>query len=310
VVAYNLGDKPHNYTFSTAKGDPIGYKEEIVSFINRHVAGDLVIGKAQTKSWSAYNWKDIIIESDDESTGQLTGLTSGNTVLGKIKLKKTVTGETWYALGFPFDAEVYYEDTPLRIYTEADGGNFWLKDYDGVLNTFDYTTDTYLQANKGYIVMFPEGWAGKEVTFVSKDATTTLVDATEATITSSLEDGYHLIANPSVSNITLTTTDRYYVYNLLSGNFELLETGTKTIKPFESVVTVLNAPLRPAIGDGLTGLDKIILPAYDNDPVISTRYYNLNGIELRQPEKNGVSLIKKVHASGKTEIVKELRNEK
>ena len=44
----------------------------------------------------------------------------------------------------------------------------------------------------------------------------------------------------------------------------------------------------------------------DNDPVISVKYYNLQGIEVLQPLNNGIYLVKRIFASQRMETVKEI----
>jgi hypothetical protein len=55
------------------------------------------------------------------------------------------------------------------------------------------------------------------------------------------------------------------------------------------------------------GIESVSVEAA-NDQLISIRYYNLNGIELRQPLKNSIVIEKKTYASGRTEVVKKVES--
>ena len=57
-------------------------------------------------------------------------------------------------------------------------------------------------------------------------------------------------------------------------------------------------------GTGKATVD-VITPA-DNDPVVSVKYYNLLGVEMTNPSLQGVYIVKNIHASGKTQVVKQL----
>jgi hypothetical protein len=41
-----------------------------------------------------------------------------------------------------------------------------------------------------------------------------------------------------------------------------------------------------------------------NDPVVAERYFNLQGVEIRQPSQTGIYIVKKIHQSQKEEAVK------
>jgi hypothetical protein len=87
--------------------------------------------------------------------------------------------------------------------------------------------------------------------------------------------------------------------------FKLAATGT-VIKPFESFIWDASASSTSSIisVDGtVTELDKSI-DIDSNDPLIAIRYYNLQGVEVQQPQENGIYLIKKIYASQKTETLK------
>jgi hypothetical protein len=54
------------------------------------------------------------------------------------------------------------------------------------------------------------------------------------------------------------------------------------------------------IADPGTGLT----PALDNDPVVATQYYNLQGAKVSQPQSNGLYIVKQIHASDKVSVKK------
>jgi hypothetical protein len=84
----------------------------------------------------------------------------------------------------------------------------------------------------------------------------------------------------------------------------LLASGTKDVSPFEAVITVEESNpslLRSTISiDDYTGLEATQI----KDPVISTRYYTLQGVEIKKPVDKGVYIVKKIHESQKQETNK------
>jgi hypothetical protein len=280
---------------------------------------DFIIGASVPKTSADYingHYEDIIFQSDETNTAQLTGISAGGlTVNGVVKYVKTfLTKPVWYPTGFPFAMAEYWGDftvdPQLYIYDEDESwGDFWVKSYTG--SAFAYSKT--IEANTGYIVQFPSPFIGKEVTFISADAPTlNNVAAFGSPLTSGT---YTLVANPSVANLTLDAGDatyHYYIYNRSLNNFALLTAGTATIKPFESFVAVtgvLEGNLRSSLGvDEVTGLENII-SNQGNDPVIGAHYYTLQGKEVQQPVNNGIYLVKNIHASGKTETTKTIYNQ-
>jgi hypothetical protein len=253
------------------------------------VPQDFVIAATESKSAADYNpllHADIVFRSTDDATGQLTGIPAeGLTVNGVVKLEKTFTYATDYPIGFPF-----------AVATVSDA-TYGLKSYNGATNLFEPATT--IDAGEGYLINFPavEGATEVAVTFTSA-ANPTLSNASTAAAT-----GYNLVANPSVSNITaITDAEAYYVFDATGGKFVSAETAF-TVKPFEALVTVkdVTGTLYETIGSGLpnalNGVDS-------NDPVVSTKYYTLQGWEVQRPVENGVYIIKNTRASQKTEVVK------
>ncbi|GHU68608.1 hypothetical protein FACS189413_05910 [Bacteroidia bacterium] len=266
-------------------------------------------------NYDTQTYGDIIFKSTDSNTGQLTGITSsGLEVNGIVKLQKTFGSKKWFPIGFPFDIDSIYVnhlgvDSKIAAWDGSDG-DFWLQTYDGEEDKFNdiHTTGAdlgKLDANTGYVIQFPNALIGDVVTFISEE-NPVLKNVEESGL--SVSGGYNLIANPSVNNLTLGTSNRYYLYELNSANnFGLLTSGTATLKPFESFVTVSGVEqgkLRSSLGTGaITGLENITTGNV-SDPVIETHYYNLQGMQIRRPLDNEIYLVKKIFASKKVEITK------
>jgi hypothetical protein len=67
--------------------------------------------------------------------------------------------------------------------------------------------------------------------------------------------------------------------------------------------TPLRASLWTEDNNTPTGLRKPAAIRAD-DAVIETKYYNLQGVEIRQPAAAEIHIMKKIHASGKIEATK------
>jgi hypothetical protein len=255
---------------------------------------DFVINAGETKSAADYRtdvYSDVVFKSTDASTGQLTGIeTGGLEVNGVVKLVKTLTPAAEYALGFPFAID------------EVSSSDYTLQSYNGTTN--EYEPATTLEPAKAYLLTFT-GAAEEEITFTSTENPVLKNTTTPAP---ALASGYTLLANPSVANVAaIDGATRYYAYG--TEGFTLLEsTATLTLKPFEAVIAVKDVTtLYPEIGNGLPdGLSAIDA----KDPVILVKYYNLQGVEVRQPVEGNIYLVRKLHASQRIEVVKELQIKK
>jgi hypothetical protein len=240
----------------------------------------------------------------------LTGIGEGGlTIPGVVKYKKTFTPKQWYAVGFPFAPASYWgdftENPDLYIWNDTDeNGDFWVKSYNGTANSFEYSTE--MAAGTGYIIQFPEDFTEKEVIFTSAQGVT-LKNITETDLDNTLalaESGYYLLANPSVNNLELSTANKYYIYNG-SNCFVLLQSGSATVKPFESFVVAkgITGELRASLDiQTVTALEQLQW----NDPVVRTEYYNLQGMKVLSPAKNDLYIVKTTHASGKTSAIKRI----
>jgi outer membrane protein assembly factor BamB len=274
-----------------------------LSGTNRQEPVDFIINGTRPASEYTLNYGNIVFESD----GQLTNIdNSGLTVNGVVKYRKTFTPKQWYAVGFPFAPASYWGDFPensdLYIW-DSTFGDFWVKDYNG--EAFNYCSA--MEAGTGYIVQFPDDFENTEVV-VTSEAGVTLKNITESDLDVALSlaesNRYYLVANPSVGNLTLSTPDKYYIYNGTS-RFELLTSGMATVKPFESFV-VANGVAENVLKTGLnveetpTALEAIRL----TDPVVRKEYYNLQGLKVQRPAKNALYIVTKIHSSGKTDTVK------
>jgi hypothetical protein len=310
--AINNGSNTY-YTASYPAIDLAGKNRTIAATIDigAYEFSDFIIPSGGEKSavdYSLGGYSDIIFKSDDtDGTGRLTDISeSGLTVDGIVKLEKIFTTKTWYPIGFPFEIDSIYGDFPtdpkLYIYDETeDYGDFWLQSYNGETDLFSYSST--LEENTGYGIQFPTAFENKKVTFFSEN-NPVLRNVEEGELSLSL--GYHLIANPSVSNLTLGTENTYYLFGLdYENNFGK---GTGTVKPFESFVTATDGALRSSLGTGnVTGLGRIASDT-TNDPVVRTQYYTLQGKEIQQPVSEGVYIVKNTHASQQVKTTKIVYN--
>ena len=250
---------------------------------------DFVINAEDQIDASLYKpsiYGNIVFKSTDASTGQLTGIAeNGLVVNGVVEVVKTFTPAATYSIGFPFAIE-----------SVSDEG-ITLKSYNGTTNSFENANA--IAANTGYLMTLNTG-EEKDITFVSAEAPTLYNTTTPA---SSLTSGYSLVANPSVENVNaIEDVEYYYVY--ADGAFTLLNAETAlTLKPFEAVIAVKDV-IDPSwvIGEGMVGIPDVTA----TDPVILVKYYTPQGVEVRKPVVNGVYIVKKVYASQKFEIGKEI----
>jgi hypothetical protein len=274
---------------------------------------------------------DVVFYSDDTNpAGQLTGITAeGLQVNGAVKLIKTFTEKQWYPVGFPFEIasvvdeadgtelEAYNGDEGETVYTGAGDGDYWLKYYDGTDNVFRYPgSDAAISAPAGYIIQFPDYYGEDTPICVIFSSTSNPVlkntNALPQTLAATADNhGYYLVASPSVAKVaSLNDVDYYYKYG--NNYFELLSDAEDIdLNPFEAIVAVKKrdetTPLRASLwiedDDTPTGLRKPDA-VHANDAVIETKYYNLQGIETVQPAAGKVYIVKKIYASGKTEVAK------
>ncbi len=273
------------------------------------------------------DYGDIIFKSTESSTGQLSGITEeGLTVKGVVKYEKEFTPKQWYPIGFPFDiVSIYCADFEgtvdgaiLDIY-DGDGsagsastGDFWLKSYNGVSNTFAYSTS--FGPGKGYAIQFPNDFEGKKVTFIST-ANPILKNTTNPV--TELNSGYTLVANPSVANVTsITGAGNYYLYNYsTNGKFNDKHIGTvlsnsKSLKPFEAKIAVKDIDAGELRAIGVEEQETTLETNTTNDQVIKIHYFNLQGIEIPKPANEGIYLVTKIYESKKVEIEKIFFNRK
>jgi hypothetical protein len=256
--------------------------------------------------------------------GAKANLSGSLTATEAVKVDYTVEREKWYSIGFPFDVAAvyshYFESQAwppydLTAYSEeSHTGDFWLKAYNpsGEENLFYYVSE--IEAGKGYIIQFPSWFDGTKITFIS-ESNPTLDNAGVLPV----ENNYQLVANPTLNDLTLTAPNGntyYYTFKANSGTngeYVRLTDGSETLSPFESAITISASDassLAYSIGASgeLTGLNPV--PFIADDPVIATHYYTFSGLEIRKPLEPGIYLVKKVHRSGKNEIIKTVYNKK
>jgi hypothetical protein len=280
---------------------------------------DLVIGPTETKRYVPSRSTNIVLESDDNSTGQLI-LPEGEAVSlegGVVKVKKIFTpasedASMWYPMGFPFElkhvngdfSNTEYSslgsDYDLAVYNGEDYGDFWVKSF--VDGNFSYSSS--IEQGAGYILQFPSAFDGVDVTFISEAN----AELKNTPLSDDPEAEYNLVFNSSYTNLPVSDNERFYLYNASTNAFELAG-EEDVIKPFEAYILAKNPSESRSISvtGGITGL-KSTIAAMNNDPVVATRYYNLQGKEIRYPVNNEIYIVKKIHASNNTDITKILYN--
>ncbi|MDR1682548.1 MAG: hypothetical protein LBS25_04055 [Candidatus Symbiothrix sp.] len=229
-----------------------------------------------------------------------------------IKAQQTVTAKKWYAIGFPFNVTSIYSE---HYEDNLDAGiNFWMKSFDGA-DFPDVSNNTLPASGQGYIIEFPSDFAySSDISYIS-GAISNLVKG-ELSFT---DDAYELQANPTLAPLAIeanTLPTDQYIYQLNSaGTVYALITGSATIAPFESVVTYKekDTPHKASINtDAITGISTII----EDDVVIETQYYNLQGMRIPKVETGQVRslpsvagnlyIVKEIHKSGKTSVYKSI----
>ncbi|GHU71432.1 hypothetical protein FACS189413_13140 [Bacteroidia bacterium] len=282
------------------------------------------VAKSAVEYATQGKYGNIVINSDGTNTGQLTGITGDLTVSGTISLVKPFEPKKWYTIGFPIEFGTVTATATggifnagygaLEVHNGIEGvgshGDFWLKTVNSDAEGF--TVATTLDAGKGYIIQFPDDFEDIPVTFTS-DANITL-SANSTELPAGDNAGYALIANPGLSGVTDRSEDfkGHYQYDFTNQRFDV-ETGTEisvSLKPFEALlvahsdVSVLKSSVSSEDSDAVTGLNV----ADANDPVIETRYYNLQGVAVgalrATPLQPGIYIVKQIHESGKSEVSK------
>jgi hypothetical protein len=226
-----------------------------------------------------------------------------------IKAKTTMDSKQWYSIGFPFDvASVYSEDYQGFM---TSGNHFWLNSYNGA--SFATATsivdindeDDYYD---GYIIKLPSGYGtDKTVSYVSGE----IINLTKGEL--NFSGAYTLQANPTLADYPINASElaeeNKYVYQLDSeaNEYQLIEEDT-FIAPFESVITFQSASVSPASKISLdTDVVTGVVPIVENEAVVATQYYNLQGITVGTsalPLQPGIYIVKTVYKSGKSEVSK------
>ncbi|MDR0232817.1 MAG: hypothetical protein LBI82_11955 [Dysgonamonadaceae bacterium] len=292
----------------------------------------LVIAPTDVTAKSVYAngvYGDIIFKSDGTGTGQLTIPTSQSlTVDGFVKLEKEVT-KKWYAMGFPFDVTVNYMNVAgdngngtegeyenlWYVSKEYPVADFWLKEITSKGTFVEPETSNFvLKAGKGYVLQFPSFFNGKTITFISTGNSVVLSNDIDKYITIDL--GYTMVANSSVAEVDFEndydlTGQNFYLFNgdLAFKHYSELNVGEIKLQPFESMI-VFNAPVAgtPPLSIGIeTGPTGSIDVKADNGKIVDVRYYNLQGLEIKQPVENGIYIVKTTYESNAVETTKVIK---
>ncbi|MDR0864876.1 MAG: hypothetical protein LBO74_08090 [Candidatus Symbiothrix sp.] len=290
---------------------------------------DFVIepGITETETnYTAGHYGDIVFKSNDSSTGKLTITSNNLTVNGVVKLQKTFTEKQWYPIGFPFalasvvdDTDDDYKGEALKAF-DGESGDYWLKSYlhtatspagDGT----GFLDKTAIAAHEGYIIQFPKFYGAEnpgEITVLFTSTAGPVLKNTNVSEITLASTYYTLVANPSVGILTdISAASHHYPYT--SDKKFLLTTPDLEVQPFEALIAAnLPSGVSPITtigdldGEGLsTGLDSRITATSDsNDPVVETKYYTTQGVEVQKPSATGIYIVKEIHASQKATVTK------
>ena len=287
---------------------------------------------------------DIIFKSVGNEVGQLI-IPQGNgslTVNGVVKLQRAYTlPRGWATISFPYDVEAIYcpnfngQKIDLKPHCE-DGqggfmyGSFYLKKYNGNLNQFYYSFEKALGGSGkcediivegvGYIIQFPPVLLNNENQLANENLTRNIVFESAKGITlrnspnqQPKPNGNALIGNHVLQNTTLNGANKYFLLNLISDNsFGLVDikNANMQIKPFEAYITQKNGSgtisLARAIDvkDVTSGLESTL--ETDKVNLIEVRYYNIQGIELKEPMPGSMYIEKRIYDNGAVETTKKV----
>ena len=246
-------------------------------------------------------------------------------VANKIKVDWTIEADRWYSIGFPFDVETVFSKDfeekgwapyDLTATTTGTDGDYYLKEYKQEGNTyFKYVTPptegetVLIKAGKGYIFQFPEWFEGTVISFIGDGKTLTKANAL-STEKNQLAPNINL--NTSTFNLEASGIS-YYKYDDID-TYSLIENEeTVTLYPFEALLSIEGTSNTPSFSisnnTNITNIRNVDNYSDNNDPVIKTRYYTLQGVEIQQPIENGIYIEKKIYKSGK-EIGTKIFNKK
>jgi hypothetical protein len=329
-IEFNDAMVPVTYFYVPAGGLTSGYTIEITANYKEEIVWT---GEAGDDDWTnSANWSGnevptaidgIVIPANAAPTiplsvtaiqsltfrkGAAVNMAEGHSVaVGTVMVEYPVESEVWYPVGFPFAVDHIYSEKlndNLEVYTTENGGHYWLQRYKGGIGENVFEEAHTLTTGEGYIIQFPEYFNNTTIRFVSQPNQTLSNGSTL------IYGDYQLLANPNVNHYTVSSNqnNHHYVYDETENKFLLLQSGSKTLSPFEAVITVSSPSyaLYQTIGDGsgagtITG---IALPEVNSDPVVATHYYTLQGQEVLQPIENSVYIVKRIYKSQRTAVSK------
>ena len=231
-------------------------------------------------------------------------------IIAEVNMTPRVVGppavEKWHSLGFPFNATAYcyaLSDDPMNP-SGASNPNYYLRALSG---SGVWSDASGITAGNGYIAQLPSKYvSAQKISFVGAVSSYTEESTPELDFSN---DTYKLQANPAgFLPFEITLGAKETVYRLSPETLEYLPVSGGFINPFEAVVTYKQGTMAPAPKisldvDAITGL----LPAINEDAVIDTRFYNIQGLEVAQPQKGSVYIVKSIRESGKTEVTKQIK---
>ena len=279
---------------------------------------------------------DIVFKSIDREVGQLI-ISQGNgslTVNGVVKLQRAYTlPRGWTTISFPYDVEAIYcpnfngQKIDLKPHCE-DGqggfmyGSFYLKKYNGDLNRFYYNFEQALGGSGecedviiggiGYIIQFPPVLLNNENQLANENLTRNIVfeSARGITLKNSPNEqpkpkGNALVGNHILQNITLNGANKYFIFEHLSENsfglVDIKNVPNMQIKPFEAYITQNgsnSAQKTISINAAEEPTADLVLTSDTEGNLIEVRYYNVQGIELKEPMPGSMYIEKRVYDNG------------
>ncbi|MDL2256674.1 hypothetical protein LJC06_00540 [Bacteroidales bacterium OttesenSCG-928-I14] len=277
----------------------------------------------------------VIFDLKNAKSGNYPYIEEAKTVAG-VEIVCTAHEEAWRAIGFPFDVDmndVYSrkEDKTLYPYSEDCKGDFQFKqfDYDVDTDKHSFSYSQRIETERGYIInfdkkfeennidaRFPSSVGSVTLNPILFDEDTNVIDFNY--LYSLITEEYKLIANPYFETFALRGEEGYAFYSLDNKEkvFTLLKEGDfEFIQPFQSFIAKKLAPGESPmlVIDNLEGDDTAIEGIgkdCNNDPIVESHYYDLQGVKVFDTTNIGVYIIQYIHKSGKVSSEKVINIEK
>ena len=211
------------------------------------------------------------------------------------------TANEYISIGFPFAVNIYDAETELEI-----GSDYELQTLiaGATMSTFE-DADAIVE-NTGYIWNWLINYGDTEFTLFSG---ATKIDGKNLIF----DDTYRFQVNPNLAttSITLTGNEQIYKLNADGDKFEKAVGPVVVLAPYEAVITVNHADAASeiSVANGVYNTDyqsNSINTIANDEVVISTEYYNLQGIKVSNMQPGELYIVKTTYESGNTKAVKQV----